>query len=209
MTAIAIYVEGGGDTAHQKAELRQGFDAFLGELKTMARTKRLRWQVVCCGGRNQAYDAFIHATRTEPDRLNVLLVDSEGPVPDGDNGTRAVRHLSRSDGWRLDDVGPANVHLMIQCMETWMVADPDALARFYGQNFHRNSLPVRQNLEQEPKQAIYDALKAATRDTQKGEYGKIRHASRLLALLDAQKVKTRCGACDLLYTLLGAAIALT
>ena len=38
MTEIAIYVEGGGDTAQQKAELRNGFDELLNSQKQAART---------------------------------------------------------------------------------------------------------------------------------------------------------------------------
>lgn len=39
MSEIAIYVEGGGDSAQQKAELRQGFDSLLGRLKSRALEK--------------------------------------------------------------------------------------------------------------------------------------------------------------------------
>ena len=41
MTEIAIYLEGGGDTAQQKAELRTGMDALLEPQKRAARVKGL------------------------------------------------------------------------------------------------------------------------------------------------------------------------
>jgi hypothetical protein len=82
MNEIAIYVEGGGDTADQKAELRQGLDRLLEEVKSKARAKRLGWKLVCAGGRQTAYEAFLNALRTTPVRAShVLLVDSESIGP--------------------------------------------------------------------------------------------------------------------------------
>ena len=67
MTQIAFYVEGGGDTAQQKAELRTGFDRLLEQAKSRARAKRLGWNLVCSGDRRAAYEDFINAVRTNPD----------------------------------------------------------------------------------------------------------------------------------------------
>lgn len=44
MTAIAIYVEGGGDSTDQKGELRRGFDALFKAAKSRAREKRRSFQ---------------------------------------------------------------------------------------------------------------------------------------------------------------------
>ncbi len=77
-------------------------------------------------------------------------------------------------------------------MEAWIVADPDALEEFYKQKFKRNSLPKRDNLEEEPNVDLYEKLKSATRDTQKGEYGKIKHASKLLELIDPEEISKHC-----------------
>jgi hypothetical protein len=201
---VAIYLEGGGDFTQQKAELRQGMDAFLKTLKEAARTKRLHWKIVCCGGRNQAHGAFCHAIHTEPDQLNILLVDSESPV----QGLR-IAHLVNRDGWNMTDIPEVVVNLMTQCMEAWIVADANALADFYGQHFNRNALPGRLNLEEEAKNDLYKALEAATRHTQKGTYGKIRHASKLLALIDPNKAQERCPGCRALFAWLGNILALT
>lgn len=194
---IAIYVEGGGDTAQQKAELRRGLDALFGELKNAAKARYFGWKLVCCGTRSAAYDAFINALRTSAASLNILLVDSESSLPP-ETGNRErdadcrVAHLTTQDGWNLSVAQPERIHLMVQCMEAWIVADPEAVALFYGQGFIRNSLPARINLEEEPKADIYNKLKNATRGTQKGGYGKIRHASQLLTRIDPGKVAVRC-----------------
>jgi hypothetical protein len=77
-------------------------------------------------------------------------------------------------------------------MEIWIVADVDALSRFYGQGFAPNSLPRRVNLEEEPKVDVYNKLMRATRTTLKGAYGKSRHASQLLQSIDPTQVAARC-----------------
>lgn len=197
MSGIAIYVEGGGDYTDQKAELRAGFDALLRTCKEAARARKLHWKLVPCGGRKAAYEAFLSALGTEPAAINILLVDSEeGVTPEtGDRQRDAelrVAHLTERDRWDLGAASPECIHLMVRCMEAWIVADPDALARFYGQRFARKALPVRQNLEEEPKQDVYHKLARATRKTQKGEYGKIKHASQLLQRIDTTKVARRC-----------------
>jgi len=197
MNEIAIYVEGGGDTADQKAELRQGLDRLLEEVKSKARAKRLGWKLVCAGGRQTAYEAFLNALRTNQYAVNVLLVDSESPIgpQTGDSfrdAAQRVAHLTARDGWDLAASPAERVHLMVQCMEAWIVADAEALAKYYGQGFASNVLPVRPNLEDEPKLDLYDKLARATRNTQKGEYGKIRHASQILQRIDATKVAQRC-----------------
>jgi hypothetical protein len=197
MNEIAIYVEGGGDTADQKAELRQGLDRLLEEVKSKARAKRLGWKLVCAGGRQTAYEAFLNALRTNQYAVNVLLVDSESPIgpQTGDafrDAAQRVAHLTARDGWDLAALPAERVHLMVQCMEAWIVADAEALAKYYGQGFASNVLPVRPNLEDEPKLDLYDKLARATRNTQKGEYGKIRHASQILQRIDATKVAQRC-----------------
>lgn len=94
----------------------------------------------------------------------------------------------------MDAVDAECIHLMVQCMEAWIVADPEALAAFYDQYFKANALPARQNLEEEPKQDLYDKLDKATADKRliKGRYGKIRHASELLKRIDPAKVAMRC-----------------
>lgn len=81
---------------------------------------------------------------------------------------------------------------MVVCMESWLVADPDALAKFYGKEFHRASLPKNPNLEEVAKEDLSNSLKKATKSTQKGEYAIIKHASKLLERIDRNKVATCC-----------------
>jgi hypothetical protein len=203
---IAVYVEGGGNGKEQKAKLRRGFDALFAKEKARAGEKRLGLTFVCCGSRQEAYEAFRNALRVNQERISALLVDSEcaiASVPaDTANDARIrVDHLrqrqgtggrGQGDGWTLPEDVSARVHLMVQCMEAWIVADPSPLQEFYKRDFRQDALPKRPNLEDEPKADLYEKLKNATKDTQKGEYGKIKHASKLLEVIQPDAVAVRC-----------------
>jgi hypothetical protein len=187
-------MEGGGDSKEGKARLRQGMSVFL---RKVVSQKKPGWRVVTCGSRNDARDAFLNANKTSPETFNVLLVDSEGPVS---QPPRA--HLKLRDGWTLTGVSEESLHLIIQVMEAWIVADPDAVEAHYGQHFLKNALPRAENLESIEKQRIYDAMKHATAKTQKGEYHKIGHAAALLEMIDPAKVRRRCPSCNRLFATL-------
>ena len=194
MSGIAIYMEGGGDGRDAKAALRLGMDSFLTGIKQAAREKSLRWKLVCCGSRHEAFRKFRSSFNNRQHTITILLVDAEGPV------NRPVRdHLRRRDDWDLAFASDDAVHLMTQTMETWIIADPDALAEYYGPNFQRNALPNALNLEMIAKDDVEDALKAATRLTRKGAYHKIRHASDLLNRINSLEVKQRCPGCAHLF----------
>lgn len=107
--------------------------------------------------------------------------------------------MRSEDHWDLTSVPEASVHLMVQVMETWIVADPEALVRYYGQGFRGSKLPKGTNLEKEPKARILHALKEATRHTGKGVYHKISHAAQLLRLVDPAKARSRCDHCERLF----------
>ena len=200
VTEIRIYVEGGGDSKDTKAFLREGMSIFMKDLVATARSRRIQWRLVTCGSRNAAFDAFDTSVRQNPRAFNVLLVDSEAPVV-----TTPWAHLRERDQWDSANLPDDHCHLMVQAMEAWFVSDIGALAAFYGAGFYRNSIPSRANVEQIPKADLEPSLKAATRNTQtKGEYRKIHHASKLLALIDPTTVRRASGYCDRMFTVLAA-----
>jgi len=204
--SIAFYVEGGGDSEAGKAALRQGFDGLLAAQKGAAYARKVRWKTVLCGGRNATFDAFLNATTKRTANVVVLVVDAEDPVttttPEG-----RVAHLAARDGWRFDDIVAERVHLMTQCMEAWIVADPESLATYYGKGFHAKALPRRNVLDDEPKASLYTALESATKGTQKGSYGKIKHASELLKRIRPSVLVTRSASFRQLTRWLDAVIA--
>lgn len=84
---------------------------------------------------------------------------------------------------------------MVQAMEAWFVADPDALAKYYGKGFRQ---PKDGNVEAMTKDQLFRSLNLATRDTKKRKYAK-RHCADLLSLLDPARVRQRAHHCDLLF----------
>ncbi|HEX8358877.1 MAG TPA: DUF4276 family protein [Longimicrobium sp.] len=187
---IRLYVEGGGGK-ESKALMRRAFGRFLSEVGAEAWERERGLRVVACGSREAAHEKFRRAQTEHPTALNMLLVDSEAPV------TGTARSYLR--GWKLDSVTDDQVHLMVQAMEAWFIADPETLARYYGQGFAANAIQKTNNVETIPKDDLVPTLKRATRGTTKGEYHKTRHAFDLLAQIDPAKVRSRAPHCDRLF----------
>lgn len=178
---VRIYVEGGGNTKALKTKCREGFKEFFRKAGLEDRVLK----VVACGGNRQAYDDFcIALKKVDKKDFIVLLVDSEVPVG---SGSGVWTHLE----W---DKPPAatddNAHLMVQCMESWFLADKDMLEAFFGKEFKRNALPARPEIENIEKKDVLDGLENATRHCgKKGRYDKGRHSFEILAKIDPDKVK--------------------
>jgi hypothetical protein len=195
---IRIYLEGGGDNASGKAKLRQGMSIFLAKISETARSRNVHWAVIPCGPRQQAFDGFANALRDHPEALNVLLVDSEAPV-----SSATWDHLRRRDSWSWPVEGTNTAcHLMVQTMEAWIVADPEALARFFGPGFNRNAIPRNTNVEEIGKETLIAALEEAARHTNKRRYHKLDHGARLLERINPDTVRIKAAHCDKLFKFL-------
>lgn len=182
---IKIYIEGGGQTKGLKTKCREGFSAFF-KKAGLPKMPTVR----ACGSRNQAYDDFCTAVKiAEADTLPLLLVDSEAIVANG-NTDAPWCHLKTRDNWdKPNGADDDQAHLMVLCMEAWFMADKDALAEFFGKDFHLNSLPQRADIEAIPKAELYSGLKNAAKSTQKNTYGKGDHSFGILQMIDPRKVQ--------------------
>jgi hypothetical protein len=188
MVGLKIFVEGGGDTKTLRTACREGFSSFLEK----AGLKGYMPRIIACGGRQNAYDDF--CTAITHNELAMLLVDSESPVHPKYQVNEFSRwnpwgHLEnrKGDNWnKLDNVSADDCHLMVQCMETWFLADRSALESFYGKDFNAKALPAMENsIEEIDKEQIYQALEAATRNCEKkGSYDKGKHSFKLLAAIN-------------------------
>ncbi len=177
---VKLYVEGGGDRAELKTACRRGFSRFIEKAGLQGSMPR----IVACGSRNNAYDRF-RTAHTGGGETAMLLVDAEEQV----TAQGPWQHLKDRDHWDLpSDATDEQCHLMVQVMESWFLADADALESYYGTNFRRQALPPNRNIEDVLKQDVYDGLVRATRDTQKGRYSKGRHSFEILERLDPEKV---------------------
>ena len=181
---IMVHVEGGGNARELKKKCRRSFGEFFRKAGLEGRLPR----IFAGGSRGKTYGAFRDALdRAGHNDFIVLLVDSEGVVA---GGSGPWRHLRTRDGWdKPEDATDESAHLMVQCMESWFLADKDLLEAFFGDGFNRNALPGNRNIEEVPKDDVLDGLKNATRQCRpKGEYGKGRHSFELLSEIDPAKV---------------------
>src|SRR5258706_1071505 len=154
VTEIRLYIEGGGDSRDTKAFLRQGFSIFFGQIVQRARNKNVRWQLIMCGSRNSAFDAFRTSVRQRPDTFHVLLIDAEGPVQ-----ATPWDHLRQRGEWHGDGAHDEHCHLMVQTMEAWFVADIKVLVAFYGAGFNANHIPRNPDVEHISKDQLRTSLR--------------------------------------------------
>jgi len=182
---VKIYVEGGGNTNALKTKCRQGFSEFFRKAGLEGRMPR----IVASGSRQAAYGDFCTAlNKAGADEFIILLVDSEAPVAQN-HGDAPWSHLRAQDSWdKPAQATDDNAHLMAQCMEAWFVADRATLRAFFGQGFNENALQANPNVEEIPKQDLYAALDNASRNSQKGRYGKGRHSFDILTRIDPERV---------------------
>lgn len=192
--SVRIYVEGGSQGSI-KSDCRKAFRSFFEKVVAPGSFK-----VIASGSRGDAFKDFCAALKTNQSDYIVLLVDSEEAVT-----TDPWQHLSarKEDKWhRPAGAHDDQAHLMVQVMESWFLANPEILARYYGQEFLASSLPDQPNVELVPKQAVYDALRHATRKTQKGEYHETRHGFDLLEQIDPARVRAAAHHAERLFTVL-------
>jgi hypothetical protein len=176
---IRIYFE--GDRA-----LKPGFHQFLGELRVLARAKRCQLSLI--DTRATPLEDLQDGIRANPHAWSILLMDSDGPV-DRERLTRLGLSRPARD----------SVFWMVQVMESWFLADKDALARFYGPRFLPKALPQNPQVEKIPKADALRGLKDATRRSSKGPYHKTQHAPALLALIDPARVRQAAPHCKRLF----------
>jgi hypothetical protein len=80
-------------------------------------------------------------------------------------------------------------HLMVQCMEAWILADRESVVKYYGQGFIASKLPPPQNVEQKSSAEALQILQQASSNTSKGEYHKTQHGFDLLERIDPQLIR--------------------
>lgn len=192
---VHVFVEGGGDQDRTLTECRKAFHLLFEKVLGEKRQPR----VSACGGRQEAYKDFCQSLQQDPETFAILLVDAESPVA----GKKAWDHLKDRDNWRKPaSARDEQAHLMVQCMESWFLADPLKLADYYEQRFRKTALPRNPQIENVSKQDLMDALERATRETLKGKYHKTRHGFAVLALIDPARIRQRSPHADAFFTIL-------
>jgi hypothetical protein len=145
-------------------------------------------RIVACGGRRQAYDDYC-TTLEQGIHAAMLLVDSEDPVAVQTPWTHLLQRVG--DQWPCPENATDNdCNLMVQCMESWFLTDPNTLNAFFGQGFNSKALPHSSvNVETVTKASVYQALATATHACKtKAPYGKGEHSFKILGRIDPNKV---------------------
>ena len=181
-----IYVEGGGEGQLLDTLFRNGWNDFFKAAGLEGRMPR----VIRGKGRQRAYELFRTAVANRAaNELPLLLVDSEDPVLP--NHT-VWQHLNHRDGWEHPEAaGDDDAFLMVQVMETWFLADRDALRRYFGSKLNESAFSEWPNLEAVPKATVLNALEKATA-TCKTHYAKGAVSFKLLSTVNPAQVEQRC-----------------
>ncbi|MDB9310587.1 DUF4276 family protein [Aphanizomenon sp. CS-733/32] len=234
MVSIRIYIEGAGNANdddellpmqrpgfrskiiadRNTSSLREGFSKFFQELVDIAKEQKIEFRIVMCGSRADAYENFKLSLESNPESFNILLIDSESPISPDQNSWEHLRNRKEDQSWiRGDnlDYDDDQCHFMVQAMESWFVADIDALKGFYGEEFKEEKI-IRgmgnyQNIEQVSPKTLLVWLESATRHSKHGKYDKKtrrppHHALEILKRLNADIVRQSSPYCDRLFNTL-------
>ena len=198
---IQIYIEGGakGQDRAASVELRKGFAEFFGELIERAREKNLRFRSIICGSTEITCKIFTQAKKNTPNDFLILLVDSDTAVDEKEKSKIFLQNNPKLKKCDLKAVEENQCHLMVQMMESWFLADVEALKNYFGKDFKENKLRKNKKVEEIAKSDVLDSLKEATKETQKGVYHKIQDGAKLLELINPQKVRAAAPRCDELF----------
>jgi hypothetical protein len=171
---LRIYFEG-------DSRLRPGFRQFFSEIAEAANRNGWRFAApVSTGGK--PVQAFRIALQTHSNSWNVLLLDQE------DSDEAEVRKK------RLEGCDMESVFWMVQIMESWFLADVDALKTVF-KGLSEAAIRGNPNVEEIPKADVLERLKKAAN----GEYHKVKHGTKLLELIDPSKVRSAAPNCDRMF----------
>lgn len=187
MVTIKIYIEGGGEGKDLDTRFREAWSKFFkaaglsGQMPRPVRGK----------GRQNTFDLFCTALENNKGKdLPLLLVDSEGAV---ENKHTVWQHLKSQDNWDKPAKGnDDHAYLMVQTMETWLLADLEALRSFFGTNFKPDKIPAWTNLESVSKQTILETLVKATAECGPRQYAKGKVSFEILGKINPEKVAANC-----------------
>lgn len=184
---VRLYVEGGPVGVHSDA-LRAFRAAFKKHLVRL--DPRLKdMDVVARGSIHNTIKGYAEGFRQfSPECRVALLVDSDGPVA----ASSCAEHLKpKLDAAGVPAEARAALFLMVQCMESWFIADVEALRKCFGSKFRGQSLPRHIEVEAVPVGNVLAALQEAIKLTPSAKYHKVRHGTRVLESLNPDQVSAR------------------
>lgn len=187
MVSLKIYIEGGGEGKDLEIRFREAWSKFFkaaglsGQMPRPVRGK----------GRQNTFDLFCSALKHKKAKeLPLLLVDSESAVGAGHT---VWQHLKLLDNWDKPENGnDEHAYLMVQIMETWLLADLEALRNYFINNFKPDKIPTWTDLESVQKEIILEALAKATAECGPKRYAKGKVSFEILGKISPQKIAANC-----------------
>lgn len=184
---VRLYVEGGpvGVNSDALRAFRTAFKRHLVRLDS--RLKDM--EVVARGSVHTTIKSYAEGFRQfSPESQVALLVDSDGPV----TAPSCAEHLKP----KLDAAGvPKNaralVFLMVQCMESWFIADLAALKQCFGGKLRDQVIPRHTDVEAVSVKDVLSALNESVKQTPTAKYHKVQHGTRILESLNPVQVAAR------------------
>lgn len=178
---LRIYFEG-------DVRLRPGFHEFFKEIVGAARARSCRIELIATDGTPVA--DYYNGIKANPNAWNVLLLDSDTHIDS------TLEQLCRSKG--VEPTYSGSVFWMVQVMESWFLADIDALRSYFGNSIREGNPKV----EEIPKSDVLQKLdQAAHRRFDRG-YDKIQDGVKLLNITNAVKVRKAAPNCERMFTAL-------
>lgn len=202
MTKLLLYVEGGnkGADAHEMARLRESWRYFFREIDPLYQGQ-VDFKVTLCSGIESTFKIFQDAClRRLPTQRCLLLVDSDGALVEGACPKAFLGKVHST--WQLPPREGAEVyHCMVQTFESWLLADREAAAAYFGCD--PASLPDERSVDGLSKKRLGEILAAACGR----KYDKIKDGAALLKKVDPAKVQAHSPHCRRLFENLRAALA--
>ena len=187
MVTAKLYVEGAGPRRAQQSQCRRAFAKFFASAGVKNRPG-----VEPCGGRKEAFDNFCRAMKSaDANQLPLLLVDAEDAIAAGHTTWQHLKARPSDDWDRPKGAADDQAFLMVQVMETWLLADPAALRQHFGPQFSNAPLRAWPALEAVPKQTVFEVLAKATANC-KQTYRKGDVSFDVLASLTPARVEAAC-----------------
>jgi hypothetical protein len=184
---IRIYVEGGpkGTHADGMRRFKSSFKQHLARLGQHLNSL----DVSPCGSTEETIRDYARAVgEHKQDCLLALLVDADAIV----TTDTPAKHLEvKLNFAKVPKNARANIFLMVQCMESWLVTDAAALEKCFGPIANKVKFPSNPDVEAVPKMDILAALDSAAKRTPTGHYHKIRDGVKILSELRPDQVGPR------------------
>ncbi|MCC7246947.1 MAG: DUF4276 family protein [Saprospiraceae bacterium] len=187
MVTVKIYIEGGSAQDKSIYSLfREAWSKFFESAGLKGRMPK----AIPSFGRHDTYRDFCLAfNNARPNERILLLIDSEKPLVKNES---IWKQLSKESMPPPEGAGEEHIFLMIQVMETWFLADIDALNLYFRPDFKATKIPKWNDLESVPKESVFKALEDATASCPKKQYAKGKISFELLKAVSTKKVTEKC-----------------